>query len=63
MKRFKNWIKEDAAPVNAVGGGAIAGVGVGPDGEPGISRKKKRPQPVLGLVTRRKPFGGQEKAI
>lgn len=33
-------IQEDA-PVNAVGGGQIAGVGVGPQGEPGITKKKK----------------------
>lgn len=32
-------IQEDA-PVNAVGGGQIAGVGVGPQGEPGIKKKK-----------------------
>lgn len=29
------------APVNSVGGGQIAGLGVGPQGEPGIKRKKK----------------------
>jgi len=34
-------IKEDA-PVNNVGGGNIAGAGVGPDGEPGISKKRQR---------------------
>jgi hypothetical protein len=33
-------IQEDA-PVNAVGGGQIAGVGVGPNGEPGVNKKKK----------------------
>lgn len=39
---------EEDAPANAVGGGNIAGVGVGPDGEPGLSksvmikRKKKK---------------------
>lgn len=33
-------MKEDA-PVNAVGGGQVAGLGVGPQGEPGISKKKK----------------------
>lgn len=31
-------INEDA-PVNAVGGGAIAGAGIGSQGEPGVSRK------------------------
>ena len=33
-------IQEDA-PVNAVGDGQIAGVGVGPQGEPGVTKKKK----------------------
>ncbi len=32
--------KEDA-PVNAVGGGQIAGIGVEPNGEPGVNKKKK----------------------
>ena len=31
----------EAAPANAVGGGQIAGVGVGPQGEPGVTKKKK----------------------
>jgi hypothetical protein len=38
-------LKEDAgamggAPANAVGGGAIAGIGVGPQGEPGVKKRK-----------------------
>jgi hypothetical protein len=40
MKTFKKFRKEDA-PANNVGGGNIAGVGVGPAGEPGIKKKKK----------------------
>lgn len=39
--KFKH-IKEDV-PANNVGGGAIAGLGVGPDGEPGVKKKKKVP--------------------
>lgn len=46
MKRFKDYIKEDA-PANAVGRGNIAGVGVGPSGEPGIKKKRKKPTPVF----------------
>ena len=34
-------IKEEA-PVNNVGGGHIAGVGVGPQGEPGVDLRKKK---------------------
>ena len=38
-------IQEDAgaiggAPTNSVGGGAIAGIGVGPQGEPGVKKRK-----------------------
>ncbi len=39
-RSFINSMKEDA-PVNVVGGGQIAGLGVGPQGEPGIKKKKK----------------------
>ena len=39
-KKCKPMQKEDA-PVNAVGDGQIAGVGVGPNGEPGVNKKKK----------------------
>jgi len=38
MKSFQEFIKEDV-PVNSAGTGAIAGIGVGPDGEPGVSPK------------------------
>lgn len=35
MKTLRDFLNEDAG-ANAVGGGAIAGVGVGSDGEPGV---------------------------
>jgi len=38
MLKFKSFVNEDA-PANAAGGGAVAGIGVGPSGEP--PRKKK----------------------
>ncbi len=44
-------IREDA-PVNAVGGGQIAGVGVGPQGEPGVTKKKKKVIP-FAMFTRK----------
>lgn len=42
-------------PTNSVGGGAIAGLGIGPDGEPGVSKKnqkkhKKRIRDIMGTV-------------
>lgn len=41
MKTFKKFTAEDA-PANAAGTGNIAGLGVGPQGEPGVNLKKKR---------------------
>ena len=40
-RSFINSMKEDA-PVNAVGGGQIASVGIGTQGEPGVNPKKKK---------------------
>jgi hypothetical protein len=41
MKKERKPVKEDA-PTNSVGDGtAVAGLGVGPQGEPGIKKKKK----------------------
>ena len=47
MKYFRKKLRNEEAPANSVGGGNIAGLGVGPQGEPGISspvmkRHKKR---------------------
>lgn len=42
LKDFKQQFNEEV-PANNVGGGAIAGLGVGPDGEPGVKKKKKVP--------------------
>ena len=45
----------DEEPANAVGGGNIAGLGIGPDGEPGVSKNnqkkhKKRIRDIMGTV-------------
>lgn len=54
FKQFLNKMDEDVAggvaPTNNVGGGKVAGLGVGPDGEPG------RP----GRLMRRKKFAGMD---
>jgi len=47
----KHSIKEDA-PTNSVGGGGVAGVGVGPQGEPGVPKKKK----LRSIVMSKKPL-------
>ena len=60
MKSFKKYIDEmgvgggAAGPTNTAGSGAVAGIGVGKDGEPGISRKKKKPSPILMSMGKRK---------
>lgn len=51
----KKRMSEDA-PVNSVGGGQIAGVGVGPKGEPGINKKRKL-TPFMAFIRRKKPAG------
>jgi hypothetical protein len=53
MKSFKQFFKEDGI-ANVVGGGAIAGVGVGKDGEPGVHLKKKK-SPVIMSIRRKPP--------
>ena len=47
-KLFDNAFKEEA-PANSAGSGNIAGIGVGPDGEPGVTKaqqKKKKKVPL-----------------
>lgn len=39
-KRFEQMCED--VPVNAAGSGAIAGIGIGPDGEPGMSKAAQR---------------------
>jgi hypothetical protein len=51
---FEKSMNEDA-PVNVVGGGAIAGLGVGPQGEPGVNMKKKRKVIPFAMFVRKKP--------
>ena len=38
---IRRYFLKEEAPANAAGGGAIAGIGVGPDGEPGVPVKKQ----------------------
>ena len=44
---------EEDAPVNAVGTGAVAGIGVGPQGEPGV--KKRKLASFIGFIRRKQP--------
>jgi hypothetical protein len=45
---------QEDAPANAVGTGAVAGIGVGSQGEPGVN-KKKGLTPFLSFIRRKKP--------
>lgn len=49
-----NTLKEEA--VNTAGGGAIAGIGVGADGEPGVNKKNAKYRAVavlMGMIRRK----------
>lgn len=53
-------LKEDGgmvggAPTNNVGGGNVAGLGVGPQGEPGVDKKKKKKVMPFKIFTRNPP--------
>lgn len=49
----KKKMTEDA-PANSAGTGAVAGIGIGPQGEPGVN-KKKHLTPFLSFIRRKKP--------
>lgn len=58
-------LDEEGAPANSAGGGGIAGIGVGPQGEPGVSprvqrkiQRKQKSTPtsaILGYFRRKAP--------
>ena len=49
---YKKTMNEDV-PVNNVGSGNIAGLGVGPQGEPGVNMKKKRKVMPFAIFVRK----------
>lgn len=53
-------IKEDVgmvggSPTMSAGSGEIAGLGVGPQGEPGVHKKRKKEVIPFKMFTRKKP--------
>ena len=59
MKSFKRF-NEDmgggaiaSGPTNTAGGGAVAGIGVGKSGEPGVDLKKKKKVVIQPMATRK----------
>ena len=56
----KKTIKEDGgmvggSPVNNVGDGNVAGLGIGPQGEPGVNKKNKKKIVPFKTFTRNPP--------
>jgi hypothetical protein len=51
LNEFIDRFTEDA-PANSVGGGQIAGIGIGDQGEPGVY-KRKRSRTILAMVKRK----------
>jgi hypothetical protein len=61
MKSFKKYIDEmgggavAAGPTNTASSGAVAGIGVGKDGEPGVNMKKRKSRnPIILPMGKRK---------
>lgn len=58
MKSFSQW-SEEAVAANCAGGGAVAAIGIGKDGEPGVSKKdqkkhqKRNRGPIMRPLVRR----------
>ena len=62
MKSFREFIEEGDVACNAVGGGInLAGLGVGPNGEPGVPKKRKKKTPVIEPMNRRMSDGTTQK--
>ena len=51
VKKHFDKLSEEAA-ANCAGGGNVAGIGVGPDGEPGVGKRKKNPV-ITNMLKRR----------
>jgi hypothetical protein len=53
VQKALNKLKEDV-PTNNVSGGKIAGTGIGPQGEPGVPKNRKRLTPFIAFMKRKK---------
>ena len=49
---MRKQVKENVA-VNNVGSGNVAGLGVGPQGEPGVNKKKRNLIPLMAFMKRK----------
>ena len=46
---FREFIMDEEVAANAVGGGGVDGIGVGPKGEPGVNPLNRWPFPGIGM--------------
>tara|TARA_R110000772_G_scaffold99174_2_gene198864 strand:- start:20846 stop:21403 length:558 start_codon:yes stop_codon:yes gene_type:complete len=59
-KSFQSSLRKEEAPVNNVGGGNIAGTGIGPDGEPGFTKKRQKDLVMMRRKTPQGLFAGKK---
>jgi hypothetical protein len=55
LKKLKEDGEGAGVPTNNVSGGKIAAIGVGPQGEPGVAKGKKKPMPFSSFIRRKLP--------
>lgn len=54
VQYFKHVNEDGVAPAMSAGAGNVAGIGVGPQGEPGVNKKKKI-NSLIGFIKRKQP--------
>ena len=60
---YTGLLKTEDMPTNAAGRGAVAGIGVGPDGEPGVMPKRKKKKKKTLVDARTKAYREHRKRL
>ena len=60
---YTGLLKTEDMPTNAAGRGAVAGIGVGPDGEPGVMPKRKKRKKKTLIDARSKSYKEHRKRL
>ena len=60
---YTGLLKTEDMPTNAAGRGAVAGIGVGPDGEPGVMLKRKKKKKKTLVDARTKAYREHRKRL
>ena len=60
---YTGLLKTEDMPTNAAGRGAVAGIGVGPDGEPGVMPKRKKRKKKTLIDARSKTYKEHRKRL